>query len=57
MDASRFRVHDRSGVTPPGRHLSKEMPWQYYGKMTDAELSALWQYLRSLPALKQGGVK
>ena len=45
----------RSGVTPSGRQLNEEMPWKFYGQMTDEELKALWLYLQSLPALEQGG--
>jgi hypothetical protein len=44
----------RNGQTPSGRQLSEEMPWQYYGQMSDEELSALWMYLQSLPSLEQG---
>ena len=44
-----------TGVTPSGRTLNEEMPWKYFGKMTDDELKALWMYLHSLPALEQGG--
>ena len=44
-----------SGVTPAGRKLSDEMPWKYFGQMTDDELEAVWMYLHSLPALEQGG--
>jgi mono/diheme cytochrome c family protein len=47
----------RTGVTPFGRNLIEEMPWKYYGQMTDDELKAVWAYLQSLPALPQGGVK
>ena len=45
----------RTGLTPSGRQLSEEMPWKYYGQMSDEELKALWMYLQSLPALEQGG--
>ncbi|MFN8485229.1 MAG: cytochrome c [Anaerolineae bacterium] len=45
----------RTGRTPSGQQLDKEMPWMYYGQMTDEELRAVWLYLQSLPALKQGG--
>ena len=45
----------RTGLTPKGHQLDKDMPWPYYGQMTDDELRAVWLYLRSLPALKQGG--
>lgn len=45
----------RSGVTPEGRKLdARYMPWQVIGQMTDAEMQALWLYLRSLPAKPTG---
>lgn len=44
----------RSGTTPQGKALSLDMPWVYYGQMTDEELQAVWMYLQSLPALPQG---
>jgi hypothetical protein len=28
------------------------MPWHYYQHMTDDELTAIWLYLQSLPALE-----
>jgi len=45
----------RSGANPSGHALSLDMPWVYYGQMSDEELQALWLYLQSLPALPQGG--
>jgi mono/diheme cytochrome c family protein len=39
----------RSGVTPDGRPLSPEMPWQMYGRMTDEDLTAMHLFLTSLP--------
>jgi mono/diheme cytochrome c family protein len=45
----------RTGVTPSGHQLSEEMPWKYFGQMSDEELGAVWLYLHSLPALDQGG--
>lgn len=45
----------RGGVNPSGKTLSIDMPWLYYGRMTDEELKAVWMYLQSLPALPQGG--
>ena len=50
-----FMTTLHSGVTPAGRKLSDEMPWKYFGQMTDDELEAVWMYLHSLPALEQGG--
>ncbi len=44
----------RTGLTPDGRKLKDFMPWKYFGQMTDDELTAVWQYLQSLPALEQG---
>ena len=44
----------RTGVTPGGKQLIDFMPWKYFGQMTDEELSAVWMYLQSLPALPQG---
>jgi hypothetical protein len=41
-----------------GRHMGGEgrpimplMPWQYYAKMTDADLKAIYAYLRSIPPI------
>jgi mono/diheme cytochrome c family protein len=44
----------RTGVTPSGHQLKDVMPWKYLGQMTDDEQKAVWLYLQSLPALKQG---
>lgn len=43
----------RTGQTPGGKQLIEDMPWKYYGQMTDEELRAVWLYLQSLPALPQ----
>jgi mono/diheme cytochrome c family protein len=44
-----FRQTIRNGVDPRGRAINpKYMPWLAYRKMTDAELQAIWLYLRSL---------
>jgi len=39
----------RTGVDPSGHELSKEMPWQSIGRMSDDELSAVYEYLTHLP--------
>jgi mono/diheme cytochrome c family protein len=49
-----FMTTLRTGITPGGRKLNEYMPWKYFGQMTDDELSAVWLYLQSLPALEQG---
>lgn len=39
----------RTGVTPDGRALDGAyMPWRTLARMSDAELAAIWLYLRSL---------
>jgi mono/diheme cytochrome c family protein len=39
----------RTGVNPSGKELSPLMPWRSTGRLDDVELSALYQYLVSLP--------
>ena len=40
----------RTGKRPGGAALNDFMPWPYVGRMTDAELHAVWRYLQSVPA-------
>jgi len=51
-DESDFMTLMRTGQTPDGRQVDPFMPWQYYHRMTDDELTAIWLYLQSLPALE-----
>jgi hypothetical protein len=45
----------REGRTPDGRSLDNAfMPWRASGRMTDAEIHAVWLFLRSLPAKQLG---
>jgi hypothetical protein len=45
----------REGKTPDGRDLNNNfMPWRSSGRMTDAEIHALWLWMRSLPAKQLG---
>jgi mono/diheme cytochrome c family protein len=39
----------RTGIDPNGHELSKEMPWQPIGRMSDEELGAVYEYLTHLP--------
>jgi len=39
----------RTGVDPSGHEISPAMPWRSTGRLDDVELSALYQYLVSLP--------
>ncbi|HEX6048064.1 MAG TPA: c-type cytochrome [Gemmatimonadaceae bacterium] len=40
----------REGRRPDGSRIDPFMPWEVYRGMTDAEIRALWLYLRSVPA-------
>lgn len=37
---------------PNGRDILPPMPWQFIGQRTDADLKAMYAYLRSLPPVK-----
>ena len=39
----------RTGVTPTGHELGKQMPWRPIGRMDDDELTAMYEYLSHLP--------
>lgn len=43
----------RTGREPNG-DLLQVMPWPVYGKMRDADLRAIYEYLRSIPAAQPG---
>jgi cytochrome c553 len=38
----------RTGKKPEGEPLLPPMPWENFGKMSDADLKALWAYLQSI---------
>jgi mono/diheme cytochrome c family protein len=40
----------KEGKRPDGRQLDDFMPWKVFRGMTDAEIHAIWLYLRSVPA-------
>ena len=44
----------REGKRKDGTEISKMMPWQAYGQMSDTELKALWAYLQTVPPLEKG---
>ncbi len=44
----------REGKRKDGRQLSEYMPWKAYGQMGDAELKAIWAYLRTVPPVEKG---
>jgi mono/diheme cytochrome c family protein len=42
----------RQGIRKDGAFLYPAMPYTSYTKMTDADMSALWSYIHSLPPIK-----
>lgn len=44
----------REGRRPDGSQLDEFMPWKVFRGMTDAEIHAIWLYLRSAPAKSFG---
>ncbi|HXR94668.1 MAG TPA: cytochrome c [Rhizomicrobium sp.] len=44
---SDFRRAVREGVAPGGARLYPAMPYPYYARISDADLSALWSYLKT----------
>ncbi len=44
----------REGKRKDGTSISKMMPWQGYGQMTDTELKAVWAYLQTVPPREKG---
>ncbi len=52
-----FRNLLRTGVRPNGIPVNPAMPWRIVGTMTDDEISAIWMYLKSLPAAQTPGLQ
>ena len=44
-----FRRAMRAGVSPGGKRLYPAMPYPAYALMNDADLAALWTYLKTVP--------
>jgi mono/diheme cytochrome c family protein len=44
----------REGKRKEGTEISRMMPWQAYGRMTDTELKAVWAYLQTVPPREKG---
>lgn len=44
-----FKQTLRTGVRPKGGALDEEMPWRYYGTMSDGALQSIWLYLKTVP--------
>jgi len=45
----------RTGQRPDGTVLNDAMPWKMLKGMTDDDVKALWEYLRTVPAKPAGG--
>ncbi|HEX6091519.1 MAG TPA: hypothetical protein VFZ13_15290, partial [Gemmatimonadales bacterium] len=54
MERAGFLHCHARGAPPNGAMLHEIMPWKQFRNMTDEELEALWQYLRSVPAQPPG---
>ncbi len=48
-----FKRALREGMSPSGYHYYPSFPYTSYTRLTDADISALWGYLRSVPAVRQ----
>ncbi len=44
----------RDGKRPDGTAIKEAMPWKAYGQMSDAELKAIYAYLRTVPPVPKG---
>ena len=44
----------REGKRPDGTAIKEAMPWKAYGQMSDAELKAIYAYLRTVPPVPKG---
>jgi cytochrome c553 len=45
-----FKRALRTGVRPGGgAALREDMPWKYFGKLSDSELQSMWAFLKTLP--------
>ena len=42
----------RTGLTPDGRVLDAQMPWEAFQKITDRDLKSLWAYLKTIKPIK-----
>jgi mono/diheme cytochrome c family protein len=50
-----FRTLLRTGARPDSSPVNIAMPWKATRLMTDAEIHAVWRYLRSIPGQPTGG--
>jgi mono/diheme cytochrome c family protein len=50
--AQEFVLAMKRGVAPRGRRLYPAMPYPYYAQMSDSDVAALWDYLRTVKPVK-----
>jgi mono/diheme cytochrome c family protein len=50
--AEDFRQAMKAGIAPGGKMLYPAMPYPYYARMLDADVAALWDYMRSVKPVK-----
>lgn len=48
---AQFVTAIRTGKRPDGTTIAETMPWKDFALLTDAELDAIWRYMRSVPAV------
>lgn len=51
--AEDFRRAMKEGVAPHGKRLYPAMPYPAYAKMRDADIAALWNYVRTVKPVRQ----
>lgn len=51
--AEDFRRAMKEGVAPRGKRLYPAMPYPAYARMADADIAALWNYLRTVKPVRQ----
>jgi len=51
--ADDFRAAMKTGVAPGGKRLYPAMPFPYYAKMRDADIDALWSYLKTVRPVRK----
>jgi mono/diheme cytochrome c family protein len=49
--ADQFVTTMRTGINPSGHEMQLPMPWRQIGKLDDVELTAMYEYLKSVPVM------
>ena len=51
LTLAEFKSVLKTGIDPDDGHLLQVMPWPVFGKKTDHELRAVYEYLRAIPRI------